>query len=88
MSNIEIWYLEHLKDLLIVCIEEIIFFKRVTSSWQGSAKFFFIKSQTVNIVGCVSPIVCWDYSTAQPYHYSIKKKKKKKKPEATYKQWE
>lgn len=74
MSNIEIWYLEHLKDLLIVCIKEIIFFKRFTSSWQGSAKFFFIKSQTVNIVVCVSPVVCWDYSTAQSYRYSIKKK--------------
>lgn len=80
----EIWYLEHLKDLLIVCIKEIFFKKRFTSSWQGSAKFFFIKSQKVNIVGCVSPIVCWDYSTAQPYCYSIKKKKKK--PEATDKQ--
>lgn len=30
----------------------------------------------------MSPIVCWDYSTAQPYCYSIKKRKKKK-PEVT-----
>ena len=51
MSNMEIWYLEHLKDLLIVCIKEFFFKKRFTSSWQGSAKFFFIVAEEVQFNG-------------------------------------
>lgn len=86
-----ILYLEHLKGLLTVCIKGIyIYFLNSPPLGKGQ-QTFSLKSQTVNVFGCVSPTVCWEYSTAQLCHHSMKKKKRKKKkyqPEATHKQWE
>ena len=39
----EIWCLEHLKDLLIVCIKEIIFLKKIHLLLAGISKVFLYK---------------------------------------------
>ena len=71
----EIWCLEHLKDLLIVCIKEIIFLKKIHLLLAGISKVFLYKEPDSKYCWLCDSLLGLLNCTAIPLQHLEKKKR-------------